>query len=505
MGLSAYTCLLILLMGCTPIGKSGLSDPKIVGGEEIEAGSFLRLHTVGLVLVNADANQIRSICTGTILAQNFLITAAHCTKELVAPGMRAMVYFGMNTDEAQPLGAKLLPIVRKWNHPLYLDTASRNFDVAVYEYEGTVPDSYIPATLFEPDPNTKLDGHALVSAGYGKTSFACLGREATCSGKLYQLEGSFGQILNTPRIKSAFIFRNEKQKGLCNGDSGGPTYIHSNGTWKLIGTTSGTWRALTPEAYGDDLDVCQAGATVLSYLPDYIPWITQILSSKTDPAPATTFSKSFDKGSILDWCQEQTLMHPSWVSMQLLLEHIHGSFAETEDSKALDAIYFNCDVAAAYAAKYLATHDELIYSGIQLDLATLKGRNLQLRDLGPLQAWNGLRSIKLLYNAIPSLQALEKLPLEHLALFHNQTFLDGAMNDVSLDFANKSDSTLIATLKELHLENLALQGDVLDLSRATNLQTLTLRQVRSSNPAGLKLLLPPHDIQLNVEQTQMRE
>jgi Trypsin len=102
-------------------------------------------------------------CTGVVLAQDIVLTAAHCTrdaKNLVVGGNRGS---GSPTDPPVPLS----PVIRAIESPAYNEKLPGSTDLAMLKLAKPLPDRFSPAFFGGPVPRNDDD---LIAVGYGKSA-----------------------------------------------------------------------------------------------------------------------------------------------------------------------------------------------------------------------------------------------------------------------------------------------------------------------------------------------
>ena len=102
-------------------------------------------------------------CTGVVLAQDIVLTAAHC----IVPGEKLWVGDTIGGG-SQPLPPSRLSAVDEIvQHPLFSSKDTGSPDLAILRLAKPLPDRFIPAVL---GPRHLAEGDNLIAAGYGKAS-----------------------------------------------------------------------------------------------------------------------------------------------------------------------------------------------------------------------------------------------------------------------------------------------------------------------------------------------
>jgi secreted trypsin-like serine protease len=165
-------------------------------------------------------------CSGTLVAPNVVVTAAHC----VEGGCAARVFVG--EDVAYPADGEVIKVDTAVAHPGY-GTHGAHSDIAVLilERDTDLP----PRRLATAD---HLGGATFVRlAGYGNTDpfgSSGYGRRRMVDVPVAGNDPKYGSDPESEFVAGApFLDRDS-----CNGDSGGPAYVQADGEWFLAGATS---------------------------------------------------------------------------------------------------------------------------------------------------------------------------------------------------------------------------------------------------------------------------
>ena len=151
-------------------------------------------------------------CSGVVLAQDIVLTAAHCVQGALSLQVGNSAGIGR-----QPLPpAALTPVTESVLHPLYKPKDSGSPDLAILKLAKPLPGPFIPAVI---NPKSLAEGDDLIAAGYGQTSAN---------------DKSVGTVLRMVLMRVSQTTRNwvmlvrvgeDETKG-GHGDSGGPVFAY---------------------------------------------------------------------------------------------------------------------------------------------------------------------------------------------------------------------------------------------------------------------------------------
>ncbi|MEZ0392774.1 MAG: trypsin-like serine protease [Pseudobdellovibrionaceae bacterium] len=180
------------------------------------------------------------ICTVSILAEDLILTAAHCVEDTEATDLR--IAFG-----AQPLSftnqmdsEKRIDVLAKFktsqvkefvSHPLY-GISDYDQDMALIRIEQPVPEGFQAAPLLSNEQMKAIkegENYEVLLAGYG------LVQEDPIDDS---------EILRQTKVSAQFeglhlVTDQTKGSGGCHGDSGGPAYLTVENKMYLVGVTHG--------------------------------------------------------------------------------------------------------------------------------------------------------------------------------------------------------------------------------------------------------------------------
>jgi V8-like Glu-specific endopeptidase len=234
--------LALSLMACGSQRSSALLDQggssaNIVAGTSVDKNDPIAHSTVALVFETATGSE--SVCTGTLIDTNIILTAAHCFitqpgDSLAGIGVAFVGAFG-EINQTNILGAVDVAVNPQFG-PQEAGKGTWN-DVALIKFEGTLPAGYKPVPYLKDLTKLKA-GMSLTIAGFGMTSPK--GDDAPPE------EQSIGTLMKA-QVKLADAAYNggelmtntsESPASTCKGDSGGPAYAEIDGQLTVVGVTS---------------------------------------------------------------------------------------------------------------------------------------------------------------------------------------------------------------------------------------------------------------------------
>jgi len=218
-------------VGVTGASPDQSDSPDIIGGREAEPGAWP--WQVGLVKQFADNTYDGQFCGGTLVAPNWVLTAAHCTDVVNEEFLTVLVGAHRLSDSGRIVHPDLVIVHPAWD-PYTLEN-----DLALLRLSQAVTET--PISLYHlAEGSDEMSFLRATVTGWGRTETGMypdalrevaipLVAHDVCNAAMYGVITNEMICAGYPKLV----------KGACYGDSGGPLMVQdSTGQWLQIGIVS---------------------------------------------------------------------------------------------------------------------------------------------------------------------------------------------------------------------------------------------------------------------------
>ncbi|HYX38739.1 MAG TPA: leucine-rich repeat domain-containing protein [Oligoflexus sp.] len=454
----AFFGITLLALSCGA-GTNPVSRLDMVGGQVVPEDSPAYVSTVSLAKISRSG--FDSFCSGTLIAPNLVLTAAHCV-EGFKNTKQFIVLFGKGDDDPN---AVTIPVANFQSYrPKDGSRYYPNFDIAWVKLEGEAPAGFQPAEILRSSDQLKPllnQTDSILLAGYGRTKTDCPSTDPTCSGQRLQVQTYLRRFVNTSHFSQLMVIGPKPLSGTCSGDSGGSAFAKIKDRWYVLGDLNGKNLALNTSAVWDAARICESGESIYTFAGAYVDWLQEssgvTLSFNEQLNPKGPGLLPLDAPSFLGPNPDLAKMlaynnpnDPLWVTAEALM----SSFGEEGKREIADLGQVVTDPKRA--ASIMATWTVFKYTGVSFDISNLALKDRQLSDLRPIVGLKNLQKLELIGNRLTDVAPLGQLEnLQELTLGNNYDFNSKAKLPYDFNFLNR--------LKKLRVLNLATNGGNLDL------------------------------------------
>lgn len=248
---------------------------EIVGGSEAEPGAWPWM--AALVFSTAENGYDGQFCGGTLVAPEWVLTAAHCTRGLQSHHIHVILgRHELSSDEGERIA-----VTEIIDHPDF-DYSTFDSDLALLRLES--PSVQVPIALVTAETASLAEPETLSKViGWGST----IASEPARSDTLQQVDLPIvvTEICNAPESHNGAVTPNMLCAGYtsgehdsCTGDSGGPLMVTGvdRATWFQAGIVSWGNGCATPGYFG-----------VYTRVAGFENWVAAVIDSAAHPSAVT--------------------------------------------------------------------------------------------------------------------------------------------------------------------------------------------------------------------------
>lgn len=221
---------LLLLGGCA---APALGDERETSASAIVDGVDDARHAsvalIRMTLHKADGTTEPSFCSGSLVAPNLLLTAAHCHHGFTSTTSDWTVSFDETMPGGEMKNAIAVDETKILVHPAFGGWAGRN-DVALVPLPETPPGlEPVPIARRLPFAAAAMEGKSMTVVGYGGVGKNETG-DVVIGGNDRRREVDLAIVGVSP-----WYIETYDTKGFCGGDSGGPALMVIDGKEQMVG------------------------------------------------------------------------------------------------------------------------------------------------------------------------------------------------------------------------------------------------------------------------------
>src|SRR3569623_3384079 len=237
------------------VALAGPVESPILGGTQTQLGQYPQ--TVASLLGGA-------LCTGTLIAPDWVLTAAHCvTASELGVSTQAQVtsMVSVHFNALRANGGTAVGAVETFPDPGFNVNALGSHDAGLIHLAQKITD--IKPVKLNFDPAQAPDGVAVTMVGYGVSDTTT----QTAGTEYVVQQTSVSCALQEGTNANLLCFNQTNGTGKCNGDSGGPSFVtQTDGKLLEVGITS--FGDMSCQTFGADTRVDAEKQFITSLVPN---------------------------------------------------------------------------------------------------------------------------------------------------------------------------------------------------------------------------------------------
>lgn len=223
----------------------------IIGGARVNSNDILAKKVV--MLLTKKGKEV-SICTGTPISKDVILTAAHCVDGAEKTDVAVVFHTDVTCESGFNSDKQAIKVQDFISHSGYSRKADATNDLALVKMNSSIPSDYEISEIY--DGTSELSTDQVTLAGYGIT-------DEDGKGAMF-LRTTTKSFKNDITVEKENIVMEQKHTGVCSGDSGGPVFVEVGGKLKIAGVNS--------VVSGKKEAICH-GKSVSMFVPYFIDWI----------------------------------------------------------------------------------------------------------------------------------------------------------------------------------------------------------------------------------------